>query len=561
MAHSIGKFVPGLMMDSQLTVPTILQRAATVYPQTTIQSRCADLTVATHTNAHLYERVLRLMSALTQLGIRPGDTVASFAWNSHRHLELYYAVPSIGAVLHTVNIRLFPDQRRYVLEHGEARVVFADESLLAAVIEAVEGMANPPEVVVMPEGPTLTADVPCGAHNYEAILAASNADEQFPNISENSAASLCYTSGTTGEPKGVLYSHRSLYLHSLTCCMADSLGVRESETLMPVVPMFHANAWGLPYSAGMTGAALVFPGSHIAARPVADLIERCKVNCGAGVPTVWNLLFQHLLHHQHDISSLKRVICGGAAAPRALIELTEQQFGVEFLHAWGMTEISPVGSACVLKAADLHKPLEERITLKTRQGLPVNGVEMRIVDDAGSDLPTDGNHFGELVVRGPWVAKQYFKRSPEDPEFTSDGWFRTGDVASIDASGYMLITDRSKDMIKSRGEWIASIAMENALASHPSVLEAAVVARPDELRGEAPAAFVVLKQEAQPVRAIQLISHLRNSFERWQLPRSKDIHFVGALPRTSVGKIDKKVLRGQIKDAANTSQEQLASSD
>ena len=547
MTNGAGTFVPGLMMETQLTVPVILRRAASVYPETRLRSRYGDLSIATHTNRELYVRVLKLMQVLAHMGIRPGDTVASYAWNSHRHLELYYAVPSCGAILHTVNIRLFTHQKRYVLEHGGARVVFADEALIPSLLEAMDGMAYPPQVVVMPDSEALIAEIPDGAHSYEQLLASEEAHERFPDLSENSAASLCYTSGTTGEPQGVLYSHRSLYLHSLACCMADTLNVRESETLMPVVPMFHANAWGLPYSAGMTGAPLVFPGSHMAARPLAELIEQCSVQCGAGVPTVWNLLFQHLLHHPHNVSTLKRVICGGAAAPPcALIELCERQFGVDFVHAWGMTEISPVGSTCILKSSDRGLSEDAQYTLKTKQGLAVNGVEMRIVDEHGMLLAHDGVQVGELLVRGPWVARQYYKRPGEDPEFTQDGWFKTGDVASIDPSGYMLITDRSRDMIKSRGEWIASIAMENALASHTAVLEAAVVARPDELRGEAPAAFVVLKSGVQACDARQLIAHLRTAFERWQLPRSQDVYFVEALPRTSVGKIDKKELRRQL---------------
>jgi fatty-acyl-CoA synthase len=548
MALNAGRYVPGLMMETQLNIPTILRRLATVYPETVIYSRYGDLTIVSHTNAELYIRVLKLMQALKGLGVRPGDTVASFAYNSHRHLELYYAVPAIGAILHTVNIRLFAHQKRYVLEHGEARVVFTDESLLDSLNEAILEIANPPEIVVMPDSAVLRSPLPPGAHAYEALLETCSPVEAFIDISENTAASLCYTSGTTGEPKGVLYSHRSLYLHSLGCCMADSLGITQQETLMPVVPMFHANAWGLPYSAGMTGAPLVFPGSHLSARPLAELIEACSVQCAAGVPTVWNLLFQHLVHHPQNISSLRRVICGGAAAPRALIELCEKQFGIDFLHAWGMTETSPVGSACVLKSADRQRNPEERYALKTKQGLAVNGVEMRIIDDAGNVLPHDGTQVGELLVRGPWVARQYYKRPDQDPEYTPDGWFKTGDVASIDASGYMLITDRSRDMIKSRGEWIPSLGMENALASHPSVLEAAVAARPDSLRGEAPVAFVVLKPGVDCCEPKQLLEHLRANFERWQLPRSQDIHFIEALPRTSVGKVDKKELRRLLRE-------------
>ena len=536
-------FLPGLMMDIPLTIPSILRRAAQCFPEKEIVSRYNDGSIHRMTYRDLYGRVVRLMNVLRDLGVRPGDRVASCAWNSHRHLELYFAVPCLGAVLHTANIRLFPEQVCYILNHAEDKVVFADKSL-AGTLAALQGELKTVETfVLMNDGGEPPAALPSPFLDYEELLAGAADTENFSDLNENTAASLCYTSGTTGEPKGALYSHRSLYLHAMGCCMADSLAIREREVVLPVVPMFHANAWGLPYACAMSGANQIFPGSQLIGRPLAELMEQERVTFAAGVPTVWNLLYQHLKQHPHDLSRLTVIVSGGSATPPTLIENYERDFGITVLCAWGMTEMSPVGSVCRLKAEMENWSHEEQLRVRIKQGIAVANVEMRLLGEQGEALPWDGKQTGELAVRGPWVARSYFANTAADTAFTEDGWFRTGDIVTIDPFGYMEITDRSKDVIKSRGEWISSVDMENSVMAHPAVLEAAVVGRPDDLRGEAPVVFIVLRQPDVPVSPQEVLDVLKSRFARWQLPRPSDIHIVTSLPKTSVGKMDKKALR------------------
>ncbi len=546
MTETDEGFQPGLMMDSPLTITAILRRAAQFFPEKEIVSRLNDGSIHRYTYRDLYPRVVRLMNVLRDLGVRPGDRVATFAWNSFRHLELYFAVPCLGAILHTVNIRLFPEQLAYILNHAGDRLMFADKSLAGLLAPLQAELKSIDSYVLMDDRGDTSAALPTRVWDYEELLASATETGLFPGFPETTAASLCYTSGTTGEPKGVLYSHRSVYLHAMGCCMADSFAIREREVVLPVVPMFHANAWGLPFACAMTGANQVLTGSHLLGKPLADLIEQERVTWAAGVPTVWNLLYQHLKLHSHDLSHLKVIVVGGAAAPRFLIENYARDFGITMLHAWGMTETSPVGSVCRLKAEMESRPEQRRLEVQVKQGIPVANVEMRLLGEEGEELPWNGKQAGELAVRGPWVSRSYYNNSEPNAAFTEDGWFRTGDIATIDASGYMEITDRKKDVIKSRGEWISSVEMENATMMHPTVLEAAVVGRPDDLRGESPVVFVVLRQPEQAFRKQDVLDVLKLRFARWQLPRMADIHFVASLPKTGVGKLDKKALRRKL---------------
>jgi fatty-acyl-CoA synthase len=505
----------GLMQhDHPLTLQHVLRRMRTMNGHEEVVT-LTDGEPERISYAALGDRIDRLCGALVELGVKPGDRVATFSWNTQRHLELYLAVPCMGAVLHTLNIRLFPEQLRYVVEHAEDRIVFVDPSL-REVWEA--GGAKVDRVVELGD-------------SYEELLAAQPEGFDYPELDDRSAAGLCYTSGTTGNPKGVLYSHRSNVLHALGKCLADGVGIRGGDRVLPVVPMFHANAWGFPYACATTGATLVMPSRFVAPEPLAKAIEQERVTIAGAVPTVWLDLLRYADEHAPDLSSLRTVICGGAAVPQALMRAFEERHGVRIVQAWGMTETSPLASVAHGEDWDA----------RTRQGRPLPLVETRIVDDAGAEVPWDGESTGELEVRGPTIASAYYRG--DDPEKFDNGWLRTGDIASIDARGSIRLTDRSKDVIKSGGEWISSVELENALMAHPSIREAAVIARPDERWSERPLACVVLEEGAQ-LDHDELKRHLLEHVAKWWVP--EDYVAIDEVPKTSVGKFDKKVLRARL---------------
>jgi fatty-acyl-CoA synthase len=527
----------GRMMDFPLTLTHFLERARTYFGRAEIVSRQPDKSLHRYTYADFYRRTSQLAGALQRLGVKPGDRVASLCWNNHRHLELYFAVPCMGAVLHTLNLRLHPNDLSYIARHAEDRVIVVDRSLLPLLEKFLAAVPSVEHVIVIPDdGPT-----PEGRLDYETLLAAEKDTFAFPELEERSAAMLCYTSGTTGNPKGVLYSHRSTVLHSLAECLNDALGVSEADTILPVVPMFHAAAWGLPYSAVLTGAKLVFPGPHMDPHSLLDLMASERVTVAAGVPTIWLGILALLDQEPRrwDLRTVRSMAIGGAAAPPAMIEGFLQRHGLVVMHAWGMTELNPLGTLARPRRHLENAPQSERLAVLATQGYAVPFVEVRHVSDSGQVLPWDGKAMGELECRGPWVASSYYGDEGAD-RFTPDGWFKTGDVVTLDADGYVRITDRSKDVIKSGGEWISSVALENALMSHPAVLEAAVFAARHPKWDERPLAAVVFKP-GQSATKEELSTHLEQRVVKWWLP--DDYLFVPQIPRTSTGKFLKTKLR------------------
>ncbi len=537
----------GLMMDYPLTVVQMLQRSMQLFPKKEIVSVDFGGKRFRYNYEQLYDRVLRLMDALRRLGVKRGDRVATFAWNDHRHLELYFAVPCMGAVLHTLNVRLFPEQLEYIVNHAEDKVVFYDASLA----QTLEPLA--PKFKCVDEWVEMASiDHPCAISslkpsNYEALLGEAMPQDAFPNLDENDACGLCYTSGTTGLPKGALYSHRAMFLHTLCLLAPDALGLSEKHCMLPVVPLFHANAWGAPFAAAMAGPNLIMAGRDISPNGLVPLIEEEEVDIAMGVPTIWSGILEHWRQHNMKPSTLKQVVIGGAPVPRQMIVDFEEEMGVEVVQAWGMTELTPVGSFSRLTKEMQAWSKPAQYDVRATIGRAVSTVELKIVDEDGHDLPWDNKSMGELLVRGPSVAKNYYKNESEADRFTSDGWFLTGDMAVMDHRGTISIKDRSKDLIKSGGEWISSVDMENAIMSNPRILEASVVARADARWGERPVAFVVVRQEPDlHMGATEIISALSQHFAKWQLPAHEDVHFVEKIPRTSVGKFDKKVLRTQL---------------
>lgn len=528
------------MQDYPLTISAILRHAVAVHGDRTVTTATGDGYRHT-TYREVASQAARLANVLRAAGIEGDDRVATFMWNNQEHLEAYVAVPSMGAVLHTLNIRLFPDQIQFVANEADDRVVIADVSLASVLAPVLSRMTTVHTVIAVGPGDmTPFDDALAGTGKrllrYDDATAAASAEFDWPDLDENSAAAMCYTSGTTGHPKGVVYGHRSSYLHSMAVCSGNGLGLSFSDKVLPIVPMFHANAWGLPYAAMMAGADLVLPDRYLAAQPLVDLIESQRPTVAGAVPTIWNDVMHHLDRNTgHDISSLRLVSCGGSAVPLSLMKSFEERFGVQIRQLWGMTETSPVATLAWPPPGVTEQRHWE---LRNTQGRPMCGVEARIVDDEGAALPDDGVAVGELEVRGPWITGSYYRNS-DDTKFQS-GWLRTGDVGRIDAQGYITLTDRAKDVIKSGGEWISSVELENHLIAHPLVREAAVVAVPDERWQERPLAAVVL-EEAGGIDVEGLRAFLEDKVAKWWLPERWT--FLDAIPRTSVGKYDKKAIR------------------
>lgn len=531
----------GLMMDYPLTLDRIVEHAARLFPHKRIHTRRPDGGAHEYTYADLCRRSRRLAGALARLGIAPGDRVGTFAWNHHQHLEMYFGVPGVGAVCHTLNVRLFPGQLAWIVNHAEDRVVFVDASVLP-LFERVAGDIRCVEHYVLVNAPRDVETALPNVMHYEDLVAGGDDGFAWRSTDERMAMGLCYTSGTTGDPKGALFSHRSMFLHTLGENQAMGLGLTEADVVLPVVPQFHAMAWGLPYACAMAGADVVMPGPHLQPTALAEVIESYRVTVAAGVPSIWNGLYHELKARPRDVSSVRALVVGGSAMPRALIEGYERDLGVDVVHAWGMTEMSPLGTVSKLRRQHGALPAAAQWDVKARQGMPLAGVELRIVGDDGAEMPWDGETMGELQARGPWVIRSYYRREPTLEHFTADGWFRTGDVGTMTPDGYLTITDRTKDLVKSGGEWISTVALEGALMAHAQVLEAAVIAVPDEKWSERPLA-VVVRTEGEPVSSDALRAHLAESFAKFEIPDR--FVFVDELPKTSVGKFDKKVLRGR----------------
>ncbi len=537
------------MQDVPLTIGRLLEHAARVYPDTEVVTATAEGT-RRRTYAEVVERAGRLANALRGLGVDGDQRVATFMWNNAEHLEAYLAVPSMGAVLHTLNIRLFPDQLTYIANHAEDSVVIVDACLLAPFAQLLPTFETVRHVLVAgPEAADADLSVieSSGVQvgRYEEALAAAESAFAWPDLDERDAAAMCYTSGTTGNPKGVVYSHRSAYLHSMAVAMGDAMGLTPFDRVLPIVPMFHANAWGLPYAALMVGAGLVMPDRWLQPEPLVRLIQDEQVTMSGAVPTIWNDILGYADQHDSDLSSIRLVPCGGSAVPKSLQQALLDRHGVRVIQAWGMTETSPVASVAWPPAGSEG---DEEWHYRSSQGRTGSSVSARIVGDDGAELARDGRSVGELEVRGPWVTGSYYR--PDDPEAEQkfhDGWLRTGDVGTLDRLGYITLSDRAKDVIKSGGEWISSVDLENALMSHPDVVEAAVVGIPDEKWQERPLATVVLREGATTTPD-QLRDHLAESFAKWQLPDAWA--FLDQVPRTSVGKFDKKVLRKEFADGS-----------
>ncbi|MEO8798748.1 MAG: long-chain fatty acid--CoA ligase [Polyangiaceae bacterium] len=530
----------GRMMDFPLTLTHFVERAATQFPKSKIVSRLCDGTIHRTTHGELARRAKLLASGLAKLGVKKGDRVATLAWNNFRHLEAYFAAPCMGAVLHTLNLRLHPTEIAYIASHAEDKVVIVDESLLP-LFEKFRAQIPTLETVIVLSRTSGKYEGDAGL-DYEAVIASGDPGYEFPEIAdERDEAMICYTSGTTGNPKGVLYSHRSLALHSLATLFADGLGMGERDVVLPVVPMFHANTWGLAHGAIGCGADIVFPGPKLDGESCLELMDSERVTIAAGVPTIW-LGILALLDadpKKYDLSSIRTMVVGGSAAPASMIDGFQKRHGLEVLHAWGMTETSPLGTICRVKKTLAKGTDAELLETRASQGFPALFVETRHVDDEGKLLPWDGTSMGELEVRGPWVASSYIGDEGKE-RWSQDGWFKTGDVVTIDANGYVRITDRSKDVIKSGGEWISSVAVENALMAHPAVLEAAVFAASHPKWSERPVAAIVLKK-GQTTTHEELRAHLTPHMSKIWLPDATV--FVEQIPRTSTGKFLKSKLR------------------
>jgi fatty-acyl-CoA synthase len=533
----------GLMMDLPLLVSGLIRHADRNHGDTEIVSKTVEGEVHRYTYRDAHARARRLARALAALGVRQGDRVGTLAWNGFRHYELYYAISGMGAVINTVNPRLFADQIVYISNHAENAALFFDATFVPLVEKLAPQLKTIRHYVLMTDKAHMPATKIPNLLCYESLLEKESDAYEWPSFDERTAAALCYTSGTTGNPKGTLYSHRSTIIHAYGAALPDALGLSARDSVLPVVPMFHANAWSLPYTCTMVGAKMVFPGPHLDGKSVYELIEQEKVTLSAGVPTVWLMLLNHLGANKLKFSTLNRTVIGGSACPPSMIRAFQEDYGVKVFHAWGMTEMSPLGTVGTLKEKQEKLGADARLAVQAKQGRGIFGVEMKIVDEEGRELPWDGKRFGNLMVRGPWIANGYFKG--EGGEVLKDGWFPTGDVATIDPDGYMQITDRSKDVIKSGGEWISSIDLENIAVAHPAIAEAAVIGVKHPKWDERPV-VVAVKKPGQDVSKDDLLKFYEGKIAKWWMP--DDVLFVPELPHTATGKLSKLTLRQQLKD-------------
>ena len=534
----------GLMQGQQLQISSIIEFAERHHGDTEVVSRRVEGDIHRSNYRKIAARSRQVANALDQMQLAFSDRVATLAWNGYRHMELYFGVSGSGRVLHTINPRLHPDQIAWIIDHAQDQVLCFDISFLPIVQAVYSRCGSVKAFVMLCEEDRLPADSGiAGLQSYEGWIAGQSSQYAWPDFDENSASSMCYTSGTTGNPKAALYSHRSTMLHALSSVFPDAFGISAQDCILPVVPMFHVNAWGLPYAAPMTGAKLVFPGPAMDGRSIYELIENEGVTFAAGVPTVWQMLLSHMEAGNLRFSALKRTVVGGSACPPAMIVAFEDKYGVEVRHAWGMTEMSPLGTVCTLKNKHLEMSPQDRLKVRLKQGHGIFGIDMKVVDGAGAELPWDGRSSGDLMVRGHWIISDYYRAERQAP--LMDGWFPTGDVATIDSDGYLQITDRSKDVIKSGGEWISSIELENIAMSHPAVAMAACIGMKHPKWDERPIIAVVKRLGLEVSRA-ELLSFYDGKTAKWQIP--DDVIFVDAIPLGGTGKMQKAKLREMLSD-------------
>jgi len=534
----------GLMQDWPLLVHTIIDHAAQYHGGREIVTRSVEGPIRRTNYEAIHSRARKVANALQHLGVGRGDVVATMAWNTDRHLEAWYGIMGLGAVCHTLNPRLFAEQLIYIANHAEDKVIFVDLTFVPIIEGIADKLGNLKHVVIMCDEAAMPETSLKNAHCYETLVNGHSDDFGWAKVDENDACGLCYTSGTTGNPKGVLYSHRSNVIHSLAVNNADALGMRAVDNVLPVVPMFHANAWGIAFAAPATGAKLVMPGANMDGESIYELLDTEKVSVTAAVPTVWLMLLQHLQASGKKLPYLNRVVIGGSAAPRMMIEAFEKDYDVQVFHAWGMTELSPLGTLGALKPGMEDWDIDKQIDVKIKQGRPVYTVEMKITDDDGKELARDGVAFGHLMVRGPAISGEYLK-GEGGQILDEDGWFDTGDVATLDKDGYMTITDRAKDVIKSGGEWISSIEIENLAVGHPDVTEAAVIGVAHPKWDERPLLIIVPAEGKSPTKE-DILGYMDGKIAKWWMP--DDVAFVDEIPHTATGKIQKLTLRQTFKD-------------